>query len=210
MEGHKELLGMWIAQTEGAKLWLAVFPELQKRGVKDIFIACVDGLTGLAEARETLYRQRRVQLCLLQLVPHSLTYVSYPHRKQVAADLKLIYGAATAGEAQVDLDLCAEKWDEQYPTLSKRWRAHWSRVIPWFALPEDLGKVIYSTNAIESVNMALRKVRRNQRMFPSDEALFQLIYLALRNLAKKGTMPIGNWKPALNCFAIEFAGRVPQ
>src|SRR6266581_2612984 len=171
MEGQKELLGMWIAQTEGAKFWFSVFTELQNRGVKDLFIACVDGLTGLPEAIETLYPQTRVQ---------------------------------------VYLELFAEKWDRLYPTMSKMWRARWSRVIPLFAFPEDIRKVIHTTNAIESVNMSLRKVTRNHRIFPSDEAVFKVTYLAIQNIAKKWTMPIHNWKPALNCFAIEFAGRFPQ
>lgn len=210
MEGQKELLGMWIAQSEGAKFWLSVFTELQNRGLKDIFIACVDGLTGLPEAIETLYPQTRVQLCMVHLVRNSLKYVSYKHRKEVAADLKLIYSASTEAEAQVYLELFAEKWDRQYPTISKMWHMHWSRVIPLFAFPEDIRKVIYTTNAIESVNMSLRKVTRNHRIFPSDEAVFKVIYLALQNIAKKWTMPIRNWKPALNCFAIEFAGRFPQ
>jgi len=210
MEGQKELLGMWMAQSEGAKFWLSVFTELQNRGVKDIFIACMDGLTGLPEAVETLYPQTRIQLCMVHMVRNSLKYVSYKHRKAVAADLKLVYGAATEAEAQVYLDLFAEKWDRLYPTKSLLWRTHWSHVIPLFAFPEDIRKVIYTTNAIESVNMCLRKVTRNHRIFPSDEAAFKVIYLAIQNIAKKWTMPIHNWKPALNCFAIEFAGRFPQ
>lgn len=207
MEGQKELLGMWMAQSEGAKFWLSVFTELQNRGVKDIFIACVDGLTGLPDAIETLYPQTRVQLCMVHLVRNSLKYVSYKHRKEVAADLKLIYSAGTESEAGVYLELFAEKWDRLYPTISKMWHTHWSRVIPLFAFPEDIRKVIYTTNAIESVNMTLRKVTRNHRIFPSDEAVFKVIYLAIQNIAKKWTMPIHNWKPALNCFAIEFADR---
>ncbi len=210
MEGQKELLGMWMSQSEGAKFWLSVFTELQNRGVKDIFIACMDGLTGLPEAVETLYPHTRVQLCMVHMVRNSLKYVSYKHRKEVAADLKLIYGAATEAEAQVYLELFAEKWDRLYPTISKLWRTHWSRVIPLFAFPEDIRKVMYTTNAIESVNMSLRKVTRNHRIFPSDEAVFKVVYLAIQNIAKKWTMPIHNWKPALNCFAIEFAGRFPQ
>lgn len=210
MDGQKELLGMWIAQNEGAKFWLAVFTELQNRGVKDIYIACMDGLTGLPEAIETLYPQTRIQLCMVHMVRNSLKYVSYKHRKEVAADLKLIYSASTEGEAQVYLELFAEKWDRLYPTISKLWHAHWSRVIPLFAFPEDIRKVIYTTNAIESVNMTLRKVTRNQRIFPSDDAVFKVIYLAIQNIAKKWTMPIHNWKPALNCFAIAFAERFPQ
>lgn len=210
MEGQKELLGMWMAQSEGAKFWLSVFTELQNRGLKDIFIACMDGLTGLPEAVETLYPHTRVQLCMVHMVRNSLKYVSYKHRKEVAADLKLIYSAGTESEAGVYLDLFAEKWDRLYPTISTMWHAHWSRVIPLFAFPEDIRKVIYTTNAIESVNMSLRKVTRNHRIFPSDEAVFKVIYLAIQNIAKKWTMPIHNWKPALNCFAIEFAGRFPQ
>ena len=210
MDGQKEVLGMWMAQNEGAKCWLAVFTELQNRGLKDIFIACMDGLTGLPEAVETLYPHTRVQLCMVHMVRNSLKYVSYKHRKEVAADLKLIYGAATEAEAQVYLELFAEKWDRLYPTISKLWHAHWSRVIPLFAFPEDIRKVIYTTNAIESVNMSLRKVTRNHRIFPSDEAVFKVIYLAIHNIAKKWTMPIHNWKPALNCFALEFADRFPQ
>jgi putative transposase len=156
LEGQKELLGMWMSQNEGAKFWLAVFTELQNRGLKDIFIACMDGLTGLPEAVETLYPQTRVQLCLVHMVRNSLKYVSYTHRKEVAADLKLVYSAATEAEAQVYLDLFAEKWDRLYSSISKLWRTHWSRVIPLFAFPEDIRKVIYTTNAIESVNMSLR------------------------------------------------------
>ncbi|WP_201365611.1 IS256 family transposase [Dictyobacter formicarum] len=210
VEGQKELLGMWLGHHEGAKFWLSVFTELHNRGLKDIFIACVDGLTGLPEAIETLYPQTRVQLCMVHMVRHSLKYVSYKHRKAVAADLKLVYSAATESEALVYLDLFAEKWDQQYGSISKLWRANWSHVMPLFAFPEDIRKVIYTTNAIESVNMSLRKVTRNHRIFPSDEAVYKVVYLAMHNIAKKWTMPIRNWVPALNCFAIEFGDRFPQ
>src|SRR5436305_9475302 len=154
MDGQKELLGMWIAQNEGAKFWLAVFTELQNRGVKDIYIACMDGLTGLPEAIETLYPQTRVQLCMVHMVRNSLKYVSYKHRKEVEASLKLIYGAATETEAEVYLDLFAEKWDRQYPTISKMWQTHWSRVIPLFAFPEYIRKEIYTTNPSETFNLS--------------------------------------------------------
>jgi putative transposase len=210
MEGQKELLGMWLGHNEGAKFWLSIFTELQNRGLKDIFIACVDGLTGLPEAIEALYPQTRVQLCMVHLVRNSLKYVSYKHRKEVATDLKLIYSAATEPEAQVYLDLFAEKWDQQYRSISKLWRAHWSHVIPLFAFPEDIRKVIYTTNAIESVNMSLRKVTRNHRIFPSEEAVYKVVYLAMRTITKKWTMPIRNWLPALNCFSLEFGERFPQ
>jgi putative transposase len=210
LNGQKELLGMWIAQTEGAKFWLSVLTELQNRGVKDLFIACVDGLNGLPEAIETVYPQTRVQLCMVHLMRNSLRYVSYKHMKEVATDLKAIYSASTEAEAEFNLELFAEKWNALYPTISKSWRAHWTRVIPLFAFPEDIRKVIYTTNAIESVNMTLRKVTRNHRIFPSDEAVYKVVYLAMRNIAKKWTMPIRDWKPALNRFAIEFEGRFPR
>src|SRR5256712_1603298 len=183
---------------------------LQNRGLKDIFIACVDGLTGLPEAIESIYPHTRVQLCMVHLVRNSLKYVSYQHRKEVATDLKLIYSASTEAEAHISLDLFAEKWDRLYPTISKMWRAHGRRVIPLFAFPADIRKVIYTTNAMESVTMTLRKVTRNHRIFPSDEAVFKVIYLSIHNLAKTWTIPIHNWKPALNGFAIEFAGRFPN
>ena len=201
MEGQKELLGMWMSENEGAKFWLSVFTELQNR---------VDGLTGLPEAIETVYPQTRVQLCMVHLVRNSLKYVSYKHRKAVATDLKAIYSAATESEAEFNLELFAEKWDQQYPTISKSWRAQWARVIPLIAFSEDIRKVIYTTNAIESVNMTLRKVTRNHRIFPCDEAVYKVLYLAIQNIAKKWTMPIRDWNPALNRFAIEFAGRFPQ
>jgi putative transposase len=178
--------------------------------VKDIFIACVDGLTGLPEAIETVYPQTRVQLCMVHLMRNSLRYVSYKHMKAAATDLKAIYSASTEGEAAFNLELFAEKWDALYPSISKSWRAHWARVIPLFAFPEDIRKVIYTTNATPSVNMTLRKVTRNHRIFPSDEAVYKVVYLAMRNLAKKWTMPIRDWKPALNRFAIEFGERFPH
>ncbi|GCE09267.1 IS256 family transposase [Dictyobacter aurantiacus] len=185
MQGHKELLGMWITQNEGAKFWLSVFTELQNRGVKDIFLTCVDGLTGLPEAMETVFPQTRVQLCMVHMVRNSLRYVSHKHAKEVAADLKLIYTASTEGEAELNLELFAEKWDGQYPTISATWRARWSRIIPLFAFSQDIRKAIYTTNAIESVNMTLRKMTRNRRIFPSDESVFKVMYLAIQTVAKK-------------------------
>jgi putative transposase len=210
LTGYKELLGMWLAQNEGAKFWLAVLTELQNRGVKDVFIACVDGLTGLPEAIEAAYPQARVQLCLVHLVRRSLRYVSYKHMKEGATDLKAIYSASTEAEAELNLEVFAEKWDARYPSMSKSWRAHWARVIPLFAFPADIRKVIYTTNAIESLNMTLRKVTRHHRIFPSDEAVYKVVYLAIRNLSKKWTMPIHDWNPALNRFAVEFGERFPQ
>jgi putative transposase len=211
MEGQKELLGMWMSENEGAKFWLTVFTELHNRGMKDCFIACVDGLTGLPEAIEAVFPQTRVQLCMVHLVRNSLKYVSYKHRKAVATDPKAIYAAATEAEAEFNLELKAR---EMGPAVS-----HHQQIVagpvgtgdPALCLPGGhSASVIYTTNAIESVNMTLRKVTRNHRIFPSDEAVFKVVYLAIQNIAKKWTMPIRDWKPALNRFAIEFAGRFPQ
>ena len=210
LNGKKELLGFWNAQNEGAKFWLSVLTDLQNRGVQDIFIACVDGLTGFPEAIETVYPNTRVQLCMVHMVRNSLNYVSYKHRRELVADLKAIYKASNETEAELNLELFAEKWDERYPTISKSWRAHWANVIPMFAFPEEIRRVIYTTNAIESMNMTLRKVTRNHRIFPNDEAVFKVIYLATQNIAKKWTMPIRDWKAALNRFAIEFEERFPK
>src|SRR5215469_2960308 len=210
LSGNKELLGMWLSQNEGAKFWLAVLTELQNRGVKDMFIACVDGLTGFPEAIERVFPQTRVQLCMVPMVRNSLRYVSHKHMQEVATDLKAIYSSATEEEAELNLELFAEKWDGLYPSISKSWRSQWARVIPLFAFPADIRRVIYTTNAIESLNSTLRKVTTNHRIFPSDEAVFKVIYLAMRNIAKKWTMPIRDWKPALNRFAVEFADRFPK
>ncbi|KAM3104227.1 IS256 family transposase [Phormidesmis sp. 146-33] len=209
LSGTKELLGMWITQNESAKFWLSILTELQNRGLKDIFIACMDGLTGFPEAVETGFPQTQVQLCIVHMVRNSLSYVSYKDRKAVAADLRLIYTAATEAEAEQNLVTFAEKWDKQYPTISKSWLNHWHRIIPFFAFPQEIRKAIYTTNAIESVNMTLRKVLKNHRSFPTDESALKVVYLAIQNIAKKWTMPIRDWKPALNRFAIEYEDRFP-
>jgi putative transposase len=210
LAGQKELLGLWMTQNESSKFWLSVLTELQNRGVKDIFIACVDGLTGFPEAIETVFPQTSVQLCIVHLVRNSLSYVCYKDRKAVAAGLKTIYTAATESEAEQALLLFAQRWDKQYPMISKSWMNHWQRIIPFFAFPLDIRKAIYTTNAIESLNMTLRKVLRNHRSFPTDESAMKVIYLAIQNISKKWTMPIRDWKTALNRFAIEFDGRFPM
>lgn len=210
LAGEKELLGIWIAQTEGAKFWLQVVTELKNRGVQDIFIACVDGLKGFPEAIETVYPKTAVQLCLVHLVRHSLNYVSWKIRPEVAADLKLIYQSATAEEAERQLAEFERKWDAAYPPIAQSWRRNWTRVTPFFDYPPEIRKVIYTTNAIESVNMGLRKITKNRGAFPNDEALLKLFYLALRNISKKWTMPIRDWKAALNRFTIHFTDRMPQ
>lgn len=208
MEGMKEVLGLWIAQTEGAKFWLQVVTELKNRGVSDIFIACVDGLKGFPEAIETVFPQTVVQLCIVHLVRHSLNYVNWKQRKEVAADLKTIYASATDTEAEQRLTEFSAKWDAKYPMIARSWRSNWTRVIPFFAHPPEIRRVIYTTNAIESLNMSLRKVTKARGSFPNDEAVSKLLYLALRNIAKKWTMAVHDWKAALNRFAILYESRL--
>jgi putative transposase len=180
---------MWAAENEGAKFWLQVVTELKNRGVKDIFIACVDGLKGFPEAIEAIFPKTQIQLCIVHMVRHSLNYVSWKQRKEVAADLKTIYQATTVELAEMNLDAFAIKWDASHPSIAKSWRNNWERIIPLFSYPTDIRKAIYTTNAIESLNMSLRKVTKNRGHFPNDEAMFKLLYLALRNIAKKWTMP---------------------
>jgi putative transposase len=208
-EGLKEALGIWVAQTEGAKFWLSVMTELKNRGLQDIFIACVDGLKGLPEAIETVFPKTEVQLCIVHLVRQSLNYVGWKERKAVAADLKKIYTSATRQAGEQELEKFAEKWDEKYPTIAPIWRRNWERAAVFFAYPEEIRRVIYTTNAIESVNMSLRKVIKNRGSFPTDEAALKLIYLGLQNISEKWTMPVKDWKAALNRFAIVFGERLP-
>ncbi|MBN8660796.1 MAG: IS256 family transposase [Candidatus Obscuribacter phosphatis] len=208
--GQKELLGIWISQNEGAKFWLGILTELKTRGVQDIFIACVDGLTGMDEAIQTAFPKTWVQLCIVHMVRNSLKFVSYKHRKEMAGDLKAIYRAVTEDEAASALEALAEKWDGRYPTVSKSWRTHWAKIIPMFAFPDDIRKVIYTTNAVESVNMTLRKASRNHRIFPNDEAVIKVMYLAGQLISRKWTMPLRDWGAAMNQFSILFEGRVPS
>ena len=210
MEGHKEVLGLWIAQTEGAKFWLSVVTELKNRGVQDIFIACVDGLKGFPEAIETVYPHAIVQLCIVHMVRNSLNYVGWNKRKEVAADLRLVYSAATIDEAEHALADFEDKWNNAYPPIALSWRNNWQRIIPFFDYPPEIRRIIYTTNAIESVNMSLRKVSKNRGSFPNDEAVIKLYYLALSNIAKKWSMPLRDWKPALNRFTIQFNERMPR
>jgi putative transposase len=210
LDGAKEVLGMWVSENEGAKFWLQVVTELKNRGLQDIFIACVDGLKGFPEAIETVYPETQVQLCIVHMVRNSLRFVSWKQRKQVAADLKLIYQSATAEQAEMELTAFEAKWDKTHPTISMSWRRNWAQVIPFFAYPADIRKVIYTTNTIESLNMSLRKVTKNRGSFPTDEAMLKLLYLALKNIAKKWTLPIRDWKAAMNRFTILFEGRMPN
>ena len=208
MDGIKDVLGIWIEKNEGAKFWLSVFTELKNRGMKDVLIACVDGLKGLPEAIESVFPQADVQLCIVHMVRNSLKFVSYKDRKKIAADLKNVYRASTVKQAEEALSDFESKWDSRYPMISKSWRNNWPRIIPFFSYSEDIRKVIYTTNAIESMNNSIRKVTKNRNSFPSDEAAIKLLYMALKNIKKKWTMPIRNWSLAIHQFSIHFDGRV--
>jgi len=209
MEGKKELLGMWIAHNEGAKFWLHVVTELKNRGVQDIFIACVDGLKGFPEAINSVFPDTLVQLCIVHMVRNSLKYVPYKEKKAVSADLKKVYDSDTLEQAEDMLAAFGEKWDAKYPTISRQWLNNWDNLTPFFQFPGDIRKAIYTTNAIESINRSLRKVLKNRGALPNDDAVFKLLYLGLRNISRRWTMPIHHWKRALNQFAIHFDGRFP-
>lgn len=207
-DGTKEILGLWIEQNEGAKFWLLVMNELKNRGVDDILIAVVDGLKGFPETINTTFPETRVQTCIVHLIRHSLKFVGYKERKQVAAALKAIYQAPTAEAAEERLSEFESAWGDRYPAIGRSWRRNWEHVIPFFDFPPDIRRVIYTTNAIESLHSTIRKVIKNRGHFPNDEAATKLIYLALRNIEKKWKMPARTWKEALNQFAVLFEDRL--
>jgi putative transposase len=208
-EGQKELLGLWISQNEGAKFWLGVMTELKNRGVQDILIAAVDGLVGFPDAIGAIYPETEVQLCIVHMVRNSTKYVSWKDRKMLCFDLKTIYGSKTLEEAELSLQAFEDKWDGKYPTVNQLWHRHWNNIIPFFAYPSEIRKVIYTTNAIESLNRSLRKVLKTKGSFPNDESIMKLMYLAMQNIAKKWTMPIRNWGSVINQLSIKFEGRIP-
>lgn len=210
LDGQKELLGLWLNENEGAKFWLSVLTELQQRGVRDIFIAAVDGLTGFPEAINTVYPKTKIQLCIVHMVRNSLKFVAWKQRKAVAADLKKIYTSLTVVEAEQELDAFAARWDDQFPSISASWRRHWPNLITLFDYPDDIRRVIYTTNAIESLNSVIRKAVKNRKVFPNDESALKVVYLAIQAASKKWTMPIHHWKNALNRFMIEFPDRMPE
>ena len=184
--------------------------ERKNRGLTDIFIAAVDGLTGFPEAINTVYPQTKIQLCIVHMVRNSLKFVSWKNRKAVAADLKKIYRSLTVDEAEQELAAFAETWDEKYPTISQSWRRHWPNLITLFDYPDDIRKVIYTTNAIESLNSFIRKTTKTRKVFPHDQAALKVVSLAIHAVAKKWSMPVRNWKGALNRFMIEFPERMPE
>src|SRR5271167_13708 len=206
--GKKELLGLWLSETEGAKFWLSCLTDLKNRGLADIFIACVDGLSGFPEAIRAAYPQTKVQLCVVHLVRAALRYVTTEDSRAVAADLKKIYQAATVSEAEQALESFAQAWNGRYPTIAKQWRLKWADFVPLFEFPPAIRKAIYTTNAIESVNSVIRKFTRNRKQYPNAESAVKLVYLAIHEAAKRWTMPIRGWKQALNHFAIVFEDRL--
>ena len=210
LEGKKELLGLWLSENEGAKFWLSCLTDLKNRGLSDIFVACIDGLSGFAEAIHAAYPQTSVQLCLVHLVRAALRYVSSEDSQAVARDLKKIYQAATVLEAEQALDEFAQAWDDKYPTIAKQWRAKWTDLITLFDFPPAIRRAIYTTNAIESVNSVIRKFTKNRKIYPNEESALKLVYMAIHEASKKWTRPIHHWKQALNHFAILYEGRLPE
>src|SRR2546426_3968444 len=208
VDGEKELLGLWLSETEGAKFWLTVFTELKNRGVADCFIACVDGLKGLPEAIEAVFPKTQVQLCIVHKVRNSLRYVPWKERRAVAADLRAIYGATTLADAEQALERFADRWDTTYPAISPSWLADWERLTIFFDSPPAIRRAISTTNAIESLNYALRKGLKGRSAFPNDESIIKLLYMGLQHVAKKWTQPIPEWKAALNQFVMLFGERV--
>ncbi len=207
LEGQKEVLGLWCSANEGSKFWLSVLTDLKNRGVKDMLIVCVDGLKGFPQAIEAVFPLAQVQLCMVHLVRASLNYVNWKERKRVAADLKPIYHAATALEAEMNLESFMATWGNKYKAIGKLWKENWERVIPFFAFPEEVRKVIYTTNAVEALNRGLRKIIKNRGSFPSEEAALKLLYLALENISGKWES-VQHWKGALNQFEILWGDRI--
>jgi putative transposase len=209
LEGKKQILGLWLEANEGARFWLKVATELKNRGVEDIFIACCDGLKGFPEAIEAVFPKTVVQTCIVHMIRNSARFVSWKDRKRLCHDLRRVYGAETEEAALLALDAFEGTWGNSHPTVVASWRRNWERVRPFFVFPTEVRRIIYTTNAIESLNYQLRKIIRSKGHFPSNEAATKLLFLALRNAEKKWLMPPKTWKSAMNQFHIHFEGRLP-
>lgn len=209
LEGKKELLGLWLSVNEGAKFWLGILTELRNRGLEDILIVCIDGLRGFPEAIEAVYPQAQVQLCVVHMVRNSMKYVSWKDYKAVASQLREIYSASTESQARQALERFEATWS-QYSMIGPLWRRHWEHLVTMFGYDDEIRKVIYTTNAIESLNSVIRKATKRHKLFPSDESALKVVFLAINAASKKWTMPIRNWKKALNRFSIEYGERVTQ
>ena len=210
MDGHKEVLGLYLGEAEGAKFWLYVLTELKNRGLQDIFILCADGLKGLPEAVEATFPKAIFQTCIVHMTRHSLNYVPYTDKKAVAADLKKIYQSNTVALALEALDEFEITWGDKYPAIVKSWRNNWEKITPFLQFPKEIRKVIYTTNIVESLNNTLRKSVRNRGHFSTEDSIMKVLYLAIRGVSKKWNMPIRDWKQALNHFSIMFSERFPE
>ena len=208
LEGRKEVLGMYLSENEGAKFWMGVLSDLKSRGVRDILFACMDGLTGFPEAVRAVFPQTKVQLCIVHMVRNSTKFVSYKDLKAVCRDLKKIYGSANEEEAMDALEAFGEAWDSKYPMIRKSWESHWDDLNEFFSYPEEIRKLIYTTNAIESLNYTLRKVTRNRNAFPDDDSIYKIMYLAISKISRKWTVPVRNWGVIVNQLSIMFGDRV--
>ncbi len=207
LSGHKDVLGLWVSENEGSKFWLSVLTELQNRGLKDCYIACVDGLKGFPDAIKTVFPKTKIQLCIVHMVRNSLRYVPSKDMKFVSKDLKSIYNSATKDLAEKALTEFSNKWSSKYPSIERSWRRNWDNIITLFDYPDEIRKIIYTTNAIESLNSVIRKSIKNRKIFPNDTSALKIIYLSIINASKKWTMPLRNWSLALNRFEIEYEDR---
>ena len=208
-EGRKEVLGLWLADTEGAKFWMSVLTDIKNRGVEDILIACMDGLTGFPDAVKAVFPNTHIQHCIVHMIRNSTKFVSYKDLKAVCRDLKEIYSAINAESGHEALEEFGKKWNNKYPMIQASWERNWNNLTEFFNYPKDIRRAIYTTNAIESLNFSLRKVTRNKSSFPDDNSIYKVMYLAIKNASARWTMPIKDWGLAVNQFAILFDGRVP-
>lgn len=208
-EGRKEVLGLWLADTEGAKFWMSVLTDIKNRGVEDILIACMDGLTGFPDAVKAVFPNTHIQHCIVHMIRNSTKFVSYKDLKAVCRDLKEVYSAVNAGSGHEALEEFGKKWNDKYPMIQASWERNWNNLTEFFNYPKDIRRTIYTTNAIESLNFSLRKVTRNKSSFPDDDSIYKVMYLAIKNASARWTMPIKDWGLAVNQFAILFDGRVP-
>ena len=208
-EGRKEVLGLWLADTEGAKFWMSVLTDIKNRGTEDILIACMDGLTGFPDAVKAVFPNTHIQHCIIHMIRNSTKFVSYKDLKAVCRDLKEVYSAVNAGSGHEALEEFGKKWNDKYPMIQASWERNWNNLTEFFNYPKDIRRAIYTTNAIESLNFSLRKVTRNKSSFPDDNSIYKVMYLAIKNASARWTMPIKDWGLAVNQFAILFDGRVP-
>ena len=207
LSGIKEVLGIWVGENEGAHYWLGICNELKNRGVEDILIACVDGLKGFPDAINTVFPKTEIQLCIIHMIRNTLKYVGSKYQKEFMADLKLVYKAPTEDKAKAELDNLEDKWGGKYPLVIKSWRRNWENLSTYFKFPEEIRRMIYTTNAVEALHRQMRKVTKNRSIFPNDEALSKILFLAIRDVSKKWTMPLQNWAFTISQLAVIFEGR---